>query len=1238
MSSIVLKTVGTAVGAAVGGPLGAQVGGFLGGSTGGLFDAQLFGSGRTRRSVREGRRLDDLSVQTSTYGKTIPITYGTVRLAGNVIWSRPIKETATTTTSTTTTSGGKGGGGGGGASTVSETTTTYSYSVSLAIAICEGEIDEVLRVWADAKLLDVSQGTYRVYTGGENQLPDSYIEGFEGVGNTPAYRGVSYVVIEDFPLADYGNRIPNFTFEVQNQKVIDTPEQTPVEELITSVMMIPGSGEFVYDTKVQEKFNADQVNGTWIQRGQRSVLNAHAPQGKANVDVAIDQMLKTLPNLEWVGVVINWFGDSLDIAQCSIYPAVETSDGFTEPDAWSVAGQTRSTARRIGYDGDRPRYGGTPDDTSVVRLVDVLKARGLKVFAYPMPLMDIAGKPWRGEMTGAASAVTNFFTKSDGYNAFIMHYANLLGSKVDAFTIGTEMIKLTTISESAGSYPAVDQLVTLAASVKAAVSSNCLVTYAANWSEYHSAPGGWYHLDPLWASSSIDVVGIDAYFPLTNAPQTRYSVQDIIDGWNGGEGYDFYYTDAERTTTAPLGEEYAWKNIRWWWENTHTNPNSAATSWVPKGKKIWFTEYGFPSVDGAANEPNVFYDPSSPETSVPRFSKGVPDVIAQRIAIEGTEKNWANSDMVEHLFLWTWDARPYPQWPDLKEVWADGDAWERGHWVQGKFGVSQVSAVVQDLAARAGISDTQLQLTEVQDQLDGYIIDSPTSVRGAIEPLMQTYLFDMVESNQTLKAVVRGSDTGLTIPASDLLAIGTRENGDPIFFETVRQQELELPQTLDVQFLNKLEKYQTGTARAQRVTTLSQQQESIDISLAMSELQASRVAEIQLRQRWMERTAFQFSLPVSYCNLEPGDVVTIAPEDASAQQMTLRITRIQLGKPGVLRISALADDPSIYRFDVTSEDVTGTTDIALPTAETALELLDLPALINDSPSDSYMRIAMAGKAQHWQGAGLYRSDESSGDYEKRLDSDVSAIMGAALDILADSAVHVFDVTSSVTINILGEEGLVNATKLQVLNGANAALLGDEVIQFMHAQQLSEGQYRLSGLLRGRLGTEHHTASHVAGERFIMLDNRLRKESMPESLWGLERYYKAGTVGQALSEVTAAPFTYRANALKPYSPAHVAAARDGSGNITLSWIRRTRIGGGLRDGVDVPLSETSEMYEIDVLDGSGDVLRTLSATTPTIDYVAADQVMDFGATQSSLRVKIYQMSELVGRGTPADVVV
>jgi hypothetical protein len=154
----------------------------------------------------EGPRLQDLKVQTSEYGRPIPIVYGHVGIGGNVIWAMDLIEVE-----------GSSGGGKGGAEQ-----TTYSYFANFAVAVCEGEA-AFGRIWAgpekrliwDGTLLE-GTGNITFYTGTETQEPDPLMESDLGVGNVPAYRGTAYVVFEMFPLEKDGNRIPFLTFEVGN--------------------------------------------------------------------------------------------------------------------------------------------------------------------------------------------------------------------------------------------------------------------------------------------------------------------------------------------------------------------------------------------------------------------------------------------------------------------------------------------------------------------------------------------------------------------------------------------------------------------------------------------------------------------------------------------------------------------------------------------------------------------------------------------------------------------------------------------------------------------------------------------------------------------------------------------------------------------------------------------------------------------------------------------------------------
>ncbi len=1221
MASIILSAAGSAAGAATGLPFGAQIGSMAGRYVGGFIDSKI---NNGKLAPIHGSRLADLAVQNSTYGKMIPIVYGTVRIGGNIIWSQPIKEVITTSTSSA------GGGGKGGGGKVSQTSSSYSYFVDLAVAVCEGEVSDVLRIWADAKQLDTSAYNIRVYKGSEAQMPDSLISAIEGTGKTPAYRGLAYVVFEGFPLADFGNRIPNFSFEVQKKAIYADYNNETVEEMLEGIVMIPAAGEFVYDTQADYKVSGAQVGVDWVQQGNQQRINMHNASGKANALLSLDQLRDTCPNVEWVSVTVAWFGDNMDVASCNIAPGVEYQAGATtQPNIWAVAGYDRATAKLITQISGAPQYGGTPDDASLLRYLDELKARGYKIMFYPLLFMDVSGKPWRGELTGSPAAVSNFFTKTNGYNDFINHYSNLVKTKVDAFAIGSELKGLTGLMDTAGNYPAVNALVSLAASVKTAVGVGVKVTYAADWSEYHHTDGGWYNLDPLWASGNIDFIGIDAYFPLTDSAETIYDIDEVKAGWTSGEGYDWYYSDTQRTIKVNLTPAMAWKNLDWFWNNTHINPNSVATGWIPQSKKIWFTEYGFPSVDCATNQPNVFYDPSTGGSSFPYFSKGRVDMRAQRVGIAATQSQWAGSSMVERMFAWTWDARPFPYWPELTNVWNDGVVWKTGHWLQGKLGVSNLAAIVKDLSLRSGLQESDIDVSKISEMLDGYVINSQQTIREAIEVLRKAYFFDTVESDYILRHVPRGEDVALDIDEADIIPEKAEGHNADELCKITRTQEIELPKRVNVVYLNRLSNYQTSTQYSQREVTISREIETLDFPLVISDQIAKNIADITLFSDWTGRTHYDFDLPIKYAQLDPADIITLNLDGALHR---MRVTSTYIGAPGIVRVSAVAEDVTNYDFynlAGSAEIISLQENVNIP--ETKLELLDLPLFPSDDSDKVVLRVAACGLASGWGGAVVYRSDDNGANYSRFSSLENSAIIGVTSTILASASSAVFDEKNTVTVILLGQAELQSVSELAILNGTNAALLGDEIIQFKTATLVSEGKYVLSGLLRGRLGTEWAISGHSAGERFILLDGALDKQIMASNVIGLTRQYKAVTIGSSIASANSQNFFYSGVALKPYSPVHITGTRDGGGNLTINWVRRTRIGGDFRDYVDIPLNEVSELYDVEIMNGAS-VVRTFSGLgNPTVSYSAAQQITDFGSMQSSVNVNIYQISGAVGRG-------
>ena len=387
--------------------------------------------------------------------------------------------------------------------------------------------------------------------------------------------------------------------------------------------------------------------------------------------------------------------------------------------------------------------------------------------------------PWRGRITKqyatadkspeAAAEAAAFVAQ---YRTFVLHYANLCAAAggVDVFLLGTELRGLTWLRDAEGSYPFVTALVQLAADVKA-ILPNAQLSYAADWSEWfgHQPPDGsgdaFFHLDPLWSDANIAAVAFDNYWPLSDWRDSAPNIDEIVkpDGTltaitdyeylmgnvRGGEGYDWYYAswaDRLAQVRSPISDGgygkpwiYRYKDIWGWWSNTHFNrlggvESASPTSWVPKSKPIWFTELGCPSVNKGSNQPNVFYDPKSSESALPTFSTGACDTLIQRRYLNAMLRFFNPSDpdftedrnpesplysgrMIDltRVMIYSWDARPYPCFPQYTSIWSDGPNWIYGHWVDGKL---STYALPQELDSMATAS--------TYAPLSPYIVDPVT--------------------------------------------------------------------------------------------------------------------------------------------------------------------------------------------------------------------------------------------------------------------------------------------------------------------------------------------------------------------------------------------------------------------------------------------------------------------------------------------------------------------------------
>ncbi len=860
------------------------------------------------------------------------------------------------------------------------------------------------------------------------------------------------------------------------------------------------------------------------------------------------------------------------------------------------------------------------------------------------------------------------------YRRMVLHYAHLCKAAggVDAFLIGSELRGLTTARSGAATFPFVAALVQLAADVKTVLGPATKVTYAADWSEYfgHQPADGsndvYFHLDPLWTSASIDAIGIDVYWPLADwrdgsthtdllaGAASIYDPAYLKGNIKGGEGYAWYYANAaartaqtRSTITDGLGKPWTYraKDIGGWWANQHFNrplgvESPTPTAWVPQSKPFWFTEFGCAAVDKGANQPSAFVDPKSAESTIPYFSNGARDDLMQRRVLSAMLDTFGNgagtlanpnssvygAPMVDpqRMFVYTWDARPYPAFPQLADVWGDQDSWRRGHWITGRIAAVSLDAVVGTILGENGFS--AYDTSRLTGLVDGYVLDRVMSARTAIQPLELAYFFDSLESGDKIAFRQRGSSGPAALLATDDL-VEVAPGAEP--FHLVRKQETELPAVARLGYLDAERGYQSSAAESRRLASSSTRVANADLPMVLRPATGQAIAERMLQDAWGARQRAQFRLPDSWLALEPGDVVAL---QLPGRALELRITALAdgLGRG----VDALSIQRAIYGASSSVERTTTALGIAA-FGRPLTAFLDLPLLRGDESANA-ARIAAAQSP--WPGGvAVYRSADGI-DFRLNTNLIASATLGVTTAPFAGGPVNRWDMANALVVK-LTTGTLGTQSDLAVLAGANAAALETspgvwEVLQFASAELVAERTYRLTRLLRGQAGSEGAmAASLAAGAMFVLLDASVALLDLAPDQIGLAQTWRYGPANRPLGHLsyTTSSLTFNGIGRRPYSPSHVRGDRS-SGDLAISWKRRARIGGDAWEQPDVPLSEDVEAYEVDVLNGAA-VVRTLSASSQTVVYPIAQQAVDFGAPPPSVAVKVFQISPSFGRGTP-----
>jgi len=935
----------------------------------------------------------------------------------------------------------------------------------------------------------------------------------------------------------------------------------------------------------------------------------------------------------------------------TLYPLllmdVPEDNGLTDPYTQNSGQPAYPWRGRITAD-PAPGQAGTPDMSTAIDA-------GISAFA---------GAAARGDFSASGQTIAYTGPVDWGYRRMILHYAHLaqLAGGVETLLIGSELRGLNRLRRSVDVFPFVDALVGLAADVRAIAGAGTKITYAADWSEYSGfqppdAPGDkLFHLDPLWASAAIDAVGIDNYMPLSDwrdgdnhadaalaaSPHDLGYLQANI---AGGEGFDWFYAseaDRQAGNRTPITDGsynepwiYRYKDLVSWWGEAHYNRiggvrAASATGWVPQAKPVWFTELGCGAVDKGTNLPSAFGDPKSAENALPHFSSGAPDTLIQRQFLRAHHQYWRpdgpdfagahnpvsaiyGGRMVDpdRLYLWTWDARPFPAFPNLQNVWADGANYITGHWLTGRLGTmgvaEMIAAVGQDYGTEisAGFSGGL--------NVQGFQIENVIPMRDAIAPLLDAADLSIVDRPSGL-GVIR-------IGGAALSAIGAeqRVDGGEFVLSRRRPDSSGAIGHLGFSYLDRQHAYLTGTVTA--FALKGEGGASVNSGLVIDAAEARIAAERVLARASAEEDSLEFGLPPSLMALEVGDLIEVTGQNDGP----FVITELRDGPYRKVTARAVSSQ-SIYAVKGNIRTENGS--VALATGDPYVIAAHLP----DGEGGS--RLVLGAIALPWPGEVVIAEDQTGAELTQLRQS---AILGTLSAALPPSDGALWDRQSVLAVH-LHNGHLAAALPGAVLAGSNrAALERDdgswEVIGFADAELTGEADYHLTQLLRGLEGTGDPLASISAGNRFMLLDGRLADIAVDPEFIGAGF---ALTAYAGRNDATGTGFTAQlgSDPLLPLAPVHLRAMRAAaSGDVQLAWVRRARRDGNSWVLAEVPLDLNPEAYRIEIFEG--EVLRrTFDTAGVAATYAAADQIADFGGLPENFSFTITQISPTFGTGHKA----
>lgn len=405
--------------------------------------------------------------------------------------------------------------------------------------------------------------------------------------------------------------------------------------------------------------------------------------------------------------------------------------------------------------------------------------------------------------------------------------------------------------------------------------------------------------------------------------------------------------------------------------------------------------------------------------------------------------------------------------------------------------------------------------------------------------------------------------------------------------ERRRSQEADLPTVLSMAYYDPDRDYQAGQARASTGTG-GTREARLELPAVLTAGEARRLAENALSRRWLAGDRLKLRLPPSHIDLRPGDAIQLAGTSRPWQARSVAIEGLAVAieaEPAPVAIQPLPADSG---RPVSEPD--------LPVGRSQLALFELPQA-GDAPDQAPMALIAATNAGQWKSLPVEMT--LGGQPLPAAVVGRRSIFGVTETVLDSGAPMIADERSQVAVRLVNDtQLLLNADQDALMAGANLALIGDELIQFARAEQLGMAWFRLSGLLRGRRGTEWAAASHSIGERFCMIDPR---KLTPVALSGAAVGALLKAVAHGIGDMAPLPeasLPVTGEAMRPPSPCHLRALRVGP-DLLVQWVRRSHRHWAWMDGIGDGADGFAELYRLTVTGPGGSSVVETASSSPLL---------------------------------------